>query len=439
MDKRISAALFIFLLPLNPLGLCAQTIRSLTLQQAIDLAALRNKEIQRSRVTQNIVQEDLNEQKEQLIPDIALHGSYARITDLTSFPTGFKNVVVDKTIPEWADLTATARLPLYQGGAIKNSIKRAGQELQISNLELEKVHDDIKIEVIANFLGIFKLMELQQLIRENIHEEQDRLREVKEFRKQGTVTTNEVLRAEVQLSETELMLLTNKHHINVALHQLQTLLQLPDEEQLQLDTANLLEQSMPMLKEKIAYMTMALQKDEMQIVSQQQALSKTDVRLAKSAFFPKISLIGSYGANFPNYMFFPPQANTYTLGKIGLEASWSISGLYKNKTKLHIAHLKEERVNVDAEILKNRVMDKVYTQYSQLQEMQEKLPVMESTQKQAAENYRIVKVKYLHQLALITDIIDADNALLKARFNVTATRIDTLMKHYELRYAAGIL
>ena len=39
----------------------------------------------------------------------------------------------------------------------------------------------------------------------------------------------------------------------------------------------------------------------------------------------------------------------------------------------------------------------------------------------------------------MTDMIDADNSLLEAQFNIISTKIDALMHYYELQYAAGLL
>ncbi|MOA42200.1 hypothetical protein D3C78_1642300 [compost metagenome] len=58
---------------------------------------------------------------------------------------------------------------------------------------------------------------------------------------------------------------------------------------------------------------------------------------------------------------------------------------------------------------------------------------------QANENYRIVRMKYLNQLALITDMIDADNSLLEAKFTDVSAKVDAQLKYYQLQHAAGIL
>lgn len=410
----------------------------LTLPQALHLAAEHNKVIRKSRVQQEIAEETRKEKEEMRIPELGFHASYARITDLTEYKQGLSGKMVTATIPEMADVTSSASMPIYTGGAIKYSIQKAKQEQKISVLKVQKTVNDIQIEVVATYLGVFKLMEFQKLILENIKEEEDRLKEVRAFKAHGTVTGNEVLRAELQLSDMQLRLLSNQRNIAIGLHDLQTLLEIPEEHTLLLDTNKLLVNNLPISNYQ-EYLTSGLQKEEMGIAREQEAIRQTEHRLAKSNYYPKLSLFGSYGYNYPNYMFFPPRNNGYTLGKIGIEANFSLSNLYKNKSKMKLADKRMEEEKINTDILSNQISDEVFKQYTRYQEIMDQLPVTEKAKRQATENYRIIKLKYLNQLALVTDMLDADNALLQAKYNVVSTRIDALMKHYELRYAAGQL
>ena len=415
-----------------------QAQQVLTLSQALNLAAEHNKTVQKSRVQQHIAEEEKKEKEEMRIPEVNFHASYARITDLTEYKSGLSGKMVTATIPEMADVTSSASMPIYAGGQIKYSIRKARQEQEISRLNVQKTANDVQIEVAATFLGVFKLMELQKLILENIKEEEDRLKEVKAFKAHGTVTGNEVLRAELQLSDMQLRLLSNQRNIAIGLHDLQTLLELPEEGKLSLDTNGLLGNQLTLYSYQ-DYLASGFQKEEMGIAKQQEAIRLTEQRLAKSNYYPKLNLFGSYGYNYPNYMFFPPKDNGYTLGKIGIEANFSLSNLYKNKTKMKLAAQRMEEQKVNTDILSNQIRDEVFKQYTRYQEIMDQLPVTEKAKRQATENYRIIKLKYLNQLALVTDMLDADNALLQAKYNVVSTRIDALMKHYELRYAAGQL
>lgn len=57
----------------------------------------------------------------------------------------------------------------------------------------------------------------------------------------------------------------------------------------------------------------------------------------------------------------------------------------------------------------------------------------------AKENYRIVSHRYENDMALLTDMLDASNALLKAEIELSNTRINIIFNYYKLHYTAGTL
>jgi outer membrane protein len=187
------------------------------------------------------------------------------------------------------------------------------------------------------------------------------------------------------------------------------------------------------------YMNHALQNEEMRISSQEIAIKKTELKLAKGNYYPSINFFGNYSFNYPNYKFFPPNPYLYTLGQVGIEASFDLSGLYKNKTKVQMATTRIQWQEMQSEIVKDKIQDELFRNHTQYQEIVEKFKVVDKAEELANENYRIVKLKYLNQLVLITEMVDADNALLQAKYNKISTRIDAVMKHYELLRTAGML
>lgn len=373
------------------------------------------------------------------MPEVELNGMYSRITNLTEFKSGFlKDKEVVNTIPEIYQVETTIKMPIYAGNKINNAIKIANQESKIALLKKEKSENDIQLEVIGTYLGIYKMMELQKIIEENIKEEQNRLKEVQSLRKHGIVTRNEVLRAELQLSDRELNALTNSKNMKIALHDFKTLLQLPEEGEVTIDTTANIDE-MEGMDPYDSYMNHALQNEEMRISSQELAIKKTELNLVKGNYYPSIHFFGNYSLNYPNYKFFPPEPYLYSLGQVGIAASFDLSGLYKNRTKVEIANTKIKWQEMQSEIVRDRVKDKLYREHTQYQEILEKFRMVDKALELAGENYRIVKLKYFNQLVLVTEMVDADNALLQAKFNKISTRIDAAMKHYELLHTAGML
>lgn len=433
------ASLSIFLSLTWPAELRAQQPHKISLAEALSIAKENNQVILKSRINKELSEDNITETKNLRLPEIDLHGLYSRITNLTEFKGGFlHDKAVTKTIPEIYDISSSFRMPIYEGNKINNSIKKAKHESEIAILNIEKAENDIQLGVAVTFLEIYKMIKLQEIIEESIKEEQERLKEVKAFNTHGTVTKNEVLRAELQLSDRELNALTNKKNMSIALFELKTLLQLPQEKEIAIDTTAVLE-SKEMLSEYNYYLDKTMKNEPMQIAAQEIEIKKAERAIVKSNYYPKISFFGNYNLRYPNYMFFPPSPYLYSLGQVGIELTYNLSGLYKNKSKVKSADLKIAAQQTELEIIKNEEKNRLFKNYTQHQEITDKIPVANKALELAIENYRIVKLKYLNQLVLVTEMVDADNALLQAKYNKIALSIDAVVKRYELLHTAGVL
>jgi len=432
------ALLFLIVLTFNSLQ--AQEIHSVSLQEALKLAKENNKKILRSQLETTLSEQNIKERKELRLPDIELNGEYSRITNITEFKgNGFLNgKEVTKAIPEIYQVNSTFKMPIYAGNKINNAIKIANQESEIAKIKTEKTENDIELEVVTNYLAIYKMMELQKIFEENIKEEKSRLKEVQSLQKHGTITKNEVIRAELQLSDRELSALTNSKNIKIALHDLKNLIQLPENEEIAIDTTTNMDE-LNDLDPYDFYLEKAFQNEEMRMASQELNIKKTELKLVKGNYLPTVNVFGNYGFYYPNYKFFPPNPYLFTLGQIGIEAHFDISALYKNKTKVQQASTEIEWQQMQSEIIKDEIQDKLFKEHTQYQEILEKFVVVDKALDLANENYRIVKLKYLNQLVLITEMVDADNALLQAKYNKISTRLDAILKHYELLHTAGIM
>lgn len=430
--------LFLIVLTFNSLQ--AQEIHAVSLNEALKLAKENNKKILRSQLETTLSEQNIKERKELRLPDIELNGEYSRITNITEFKgNGFLNgKEVTKAIPEIYQVNSSFKMPIYAGNKINNAIKIANQESEIAKIKTEKTENDIELEVVANYLAIYKMMELQKIFEENIKEEKSRLKEVQSLQKHGTITKNEVIRAELQLSDRELNSLTNSKNIKIALQDLKTLIQLPETEEITIDTTANMDE-LNGLDPYDFYLEKAFQNEEMRIASQELNIKKTELKLVKGNYLPTVNFFGNYGFYYPNYKFFPPNPYLYTLGQIGIEAHFDISALYKNKTKVQQANTEIEWQQMQSEIIKDEIQDKLFKEHTQYQEILEKFVVVDKALDLANENYRIVKLKYLNQLVLITEMVDADNALLQAKYNKISTRLDAILKHYELLHTAGIM
>lgn len=95
----------------------------------------------------------------------------------------------------------------------------------------------------------------------------------------------------------------------------------------------------------------------------------------------------------------------------------------------------EQAKDVTEENLRNNVQ-KAYADYMQ---SYVELETSEKSLQLADENYGRVHDRYMEQLVLVTDMLDAFNMKLKAELDVSAANAGIQYRLCCLRYAAGIL
>ena len=118
---------------------------------------------------------------------------------------------------------------------------------------------------------------------------------------------------------------------------------------------------------------------------------------------------------------------------------YSLSSIFKSNKKLSKAKLAfknaKERTDVVGEQLNNQVQA-AYTQYL---ESYTELETQEKDVELAQQNYKVINERYINQLALITDMLDASNMKLDAELSEVDARINIAYAYYKMKYIAGQL
>ena len=95
----------------------------------------------------------------------------------------------------------------------------------------------------------------------------------------------------------------------------------------------------------------------------------------------------------------------------------------------------QEQQNVVAESLDNQIHE-AWTLY---QQSYADLDTQRKSVQLARQNYEVVNERYLSQMALITDMLDASNIRLNAELQEVDARINILYAYYKMKYIAGTL
>ena len=104
------------------------------------------------------------------------------------------------------------------------------------------------------------------------------------------------------------------------------------------------------------------------------------------------------------------------------------------ESKLAVSYCKnQEELNLQ------QVRVNVRTAYLRHHEALERVDVLQLSVRQAEENYRIMQNRYLNQLAILTDLLDANSVRLNAELQLTSARTQVIYTYYQLQHACGRL
>jgi len=414
--------------------------RYLGLQQAIEIGLKNNKNIQISHLKQEMSATKEKDLKMEKLPDIGFHTSYTQVTNLYQHQDGvFNKATKYDAINGMYDFTLSASIPVYMGGKIRNTEKKAAIDTEISALRTHLDERQLKMEIITAFLQIHHLKEQQNLINDKMKEDSVNIRQVKTLKANGVVTVNEVLRTSLQLSNHKMSWTELDNDIQIAEHKLKTILSLPENQEMHVNTEDLIsdQTAIPYIDELTET---ALSKNEsVEITHKNFSLKELDQKITKANYLPKITAGGEYFLKYPNMMFFPPEPYAYRLGMIGMNLTYPIENLYKNKYRMQEARENINLAQLQIEENEEKIRHNVYEAYKKFEETDQKVKIAEEAINQAKENYRIVKTKYANKLSLITELIDADNTYLEAESNLISVKINRQLKYYQLQYTIGNL
>lgn len=412
----------------------------LSLPQAVGIGLKNNKNILISHLKQEMSVTKEKDLKMEKLPDIEFHTSYNQVTNLFQHQNGvFNEATKYDVINGMYDFTLSASIPVYMGGRIKNTEKKAAIDTEISGLRTHLDERQLTMEIITAFLQIHHLKEQQSLINDKMKEDSVNIKQVKALKANGVVTVNEVLRTSLQLSNHKMSWTELDNDVQIAEHKLKTILSLPENQEMHADTEDLISDTVtiPYLEELTET---ALHKNEsVDITHKNLSLKELDRKITKANYLPKITAGGEYFLKYPNMMFFPPEPYAYRLGMLGVNLTYPIENLYKNKYRMQEAKENIDLAKLQIEENDEKIRHSVYEAYKKFEETDQKVKIAEEAIDQAKENYRIVRTKYANKLSLITELIDADNTYLEAESNLISVKINRQLKYYQLQYTIGNL
>ncbi len=412
--------------------------QKLSIPELFKIADTSHQQLKISRIGLVAARQRLDLVKTQRNPVLTASATASYIGDVTVFNNDFSGRTTIP-MPHFGNSFAVqASQTLYKGGTIHHNIAIAGLQEQLAALAYQKNSLDVKIILAGNYFDLFRMYNQREVYQENIRLAQLRLFNINKMYKSGMVTKNDVIRNELLITDLETAVQQLNNNIDVLNQQLSIALGLSDNTYILPDTTIL--SNKPIVASLQEYLDQAYQQyPELRSAELNNRIAARNVSLAKADRLPGIQL------NAGNSMLRPltstmPARDMYSNGwQVGVGVAFNISSLYNAPKNISLAKTQQSQQFAVAEQLRQNTEIAVKAAFIKHREAKQLLQSAEKGLQLATENFRIVEKKYLNQMALLTDLMDATNVQLAAELQQKNAEISILYTYYQLQKTTGNL
>lgn len=413
-----------------------QVSRRLSLEELFSLGMENSLSVKSAETQEQIAEEQWQTAKAERLPDIRVGLEAGNIGQPIIFRRGLTRPEYPET-PDWRqNYNVELTQPLYDGGRIRSGIRQGKIRRHIALLNTANSKESLKLQLLQRYMELFTLYKQKEVLARNIDESVHRLEDIRRMRKEGLLTRNDELRSELQLTNDKLDYSETEHQIILASQALDILLGLGESLLLVPDTTVLdATFSVNALED---YIQMAYEHNlAMKIARENTLLTRNNVASARSELLPALSLRAGNTLARPVSSTMEDYYNNSW--NITLNVSFNLSSLYRGRHRVREAEHNVQSQLYAEELQKQAIRSDVRSAYIRNEESLERVKALMLSVSQASENYRIMQNRYLNQLSILTDLLDASNVRLEAELRLVSAKAETVYTYYELQRICGKL
>ena len=413
----------------------AQEKKSLTLDEAINMAWLKSNEVSLANSKADTKKYELQAVKNERYPDVKVSGQYQHLTKATinlklnnTSASSEPSPVVNQLLLGQANAT----LPVFAGFKIQNSIIALDNMYQAETANAMQTKEEVAMQVVNYYARLYKAQKTVELLKENQKSTLQRAVDFTALEKNGIIPRNDLLKAQLQVSKLQLSLDRANSDLNNVNYELVSLLKLDPKINLIIRESDFADFQMINIptNESIALES----RKDLEAVRLQEKASLANIKVAKSAYYPQVAIIGGYTSlGLKNVVTVQNAIN------IGVGFSYDLSGILKNGTNVKIAESKALEVQNSENLLTDYIKIQVQKAIEDYDLAIKQDLVYNEAVDQASENYRIIKEKYDNGLSDTNDLLDADVEQLGSKINKALAKANVIQKYYELLSVSGQL
>ena len=383
--------------------------------------------------------------KSKKLPDLDASLSFSYIGNALITDRDFSNVHGLKSPHFGNNFAFQAQQVVYAGGAINAGIKLAELGKQQAKVGVKLTRQQIRFIALGQYLDLYKIDNRIKVYEKNIELTRQLIDDIKEKQTHGMALKNDITRYELQMESLKLGLTALRNNRSILNHQLCNTLGMNQDSQMNqgnqeiqiIPDATIADKTYG--KEGEAYWQTAgtLNSPLLEQSSNAIRIAEQKEKIAKSDLLPKVAFVAADNFDGPILFELPPVDKNLNVWYVGVGVKYSLSSLFKSNKRIKQAAVETRQAKEAHAVQAEQLNNNVQAAYVQYQQTYVELETQRKSVELAQQNYDVMNARYLSQLALVTDMVDASNLKLNAELSEVDARINIVYAYYRMKYVAG--
>jgi outer membrane protein len=418
--------------------LLSQETKKLSVNESIKIGLENSNLLHSSKMNVQYTDAKWSEVNTFRLPSLSFNASYTRLSEVAPFiiNTPFGAFDIAPSIFNYYNLQLSLKQPIFTGFKLESNSKMAEYNFLAARQDYTTEEKNLIYNIKNAYWSLFKANQIQKVTEEVVVDIQSHLTDVQNLFEQGLATKNDVLKVKVQLGEVQLNLIDAKNAVELANLSLVNLIGLSISTNI--ETSDNPEKSVVEIEDISPLLSRAYEnRPELKSINYRIKAGESGVTAAKSDWWPQIYLVGDYYYSRPNQRIQPLVDQFNKTWDVGVALSFSLWNWGATVDRTDQAETQLEQAKDAYKIIRDGITLEVTQNYLNIKKSEERMTVAGQNVTQAEENYRVTDDKFKNGLALNSDLLDAEVALLQAKTDYIQSMVDYELAHAQLNKAIG--
>ena len=415
----------------------AQNSRPLDIHNLFTLIDTHNSSVRVSKTSIESARHDVDVAKSQRLPDINAQLSASFIGNALLTDRNFSEVHGLHSPHFGNQFIIDASQTIYSGGALTAGIRMSELGLEKARIASELTIQQQRFLVLSQYLDLEKIANREQVVKSNIELTKRIISDIEERHRQGVALKNDITRYELQMQTLQLELTKLRNQRSIVNHQLCVSLGIATSDSI-VPTERVADKTFARDAEA-QWQFAAMSSPTLRMAAVDEQMAGQEEKLAKSELLPKVAVVAQNNFNGPITFELPPVNKNLNIWYVGVGISYPVSSLFKSNKKLRAARVAVRKAQEQKAVAKEMVGNQMQAAWTNYQQSYVELQTQQKSVELARQNFEVVNDRYINQLALVTDMIDASNMRLDAELAEVDARINIAYAYYKMKYIAGEL